>query len=136
MAIVLDTTTIPGVVIVNDDANGGVAIDYSTQLNTLAEKVVEITTTTLESIDIHLSTIASFLDRLKELEDPDTDGPGVRVTDPYHNITLALIYNSLIEEATILENASSDPAQKALAVEKVKELIGKFYNDFSDIRNG
>jgi len=135
MALITNTTLIPGVTIVNDDANGGVAIDYSTQLNTLAEKVEEITTT-LDSIDTHLSTIATSLDRLKELADPETNGPGVRVTDPYHNITLALIYNSLIEEASILTNSSADPAQQALAVEKIKDLIGKFYDDFSDIRNG
>lgn len=145
MAIIIDTTSLPGQTIVYDDSNGGVTIvppDYSDTLSSIKDELVTMNATLvdvknyLDSIASHQSTIAAkqtaietYQKRLKELGETT----GIHVIGPYDWLGLINIYRSLIEEGNITDTQGhvDEAAQQA-----AKDLIATYVSKIQQFPTG
>jgi len=129
MAIVLDTTSIPGQTIVYDNPNGGVAIDYSAYYERLA--------TAAEAIQASLGNIETAIERIKVLADPDeAAGLGVRVAAPYYILERALLWAQLFANVNNVWDIDNPPSAEALQgyLDSAREFVTAFENEFGDLK--
>lgn len=102
MAIIIDTTTIPGTTIIYDDELGGIyAIPPATEFPEFP--TFPDNSEILERIATALESIADDVSRLRDLAD-HPNGLGIRTagTTAYNNIEKATLYKSLVLEGGIL----------------------------------
>jgi hypothetical protein len=144
MAIVLDTTSIPGTTIVYDDTNGGVTINYTplyeriaTSLETISTDIAiikdnlgsaaAIDTTIIEekldSIAVSNTQIGEQLLRLRELSDKEVDGSGIMTNTPYGYIANAILYQLYVKQAQILSDPSADAAKQLESLNTLKQIV-------------
>jgi hypothetical protein len=149
VALVIDTTTRPGTIIIYDDAAGGVAIDNTTTLAAISSSLTTIATnsgtistrlntinTTLSTLNTNITTLNNHLDtsgpagnlaeqfkRLRELGDIDKVGTGIRTSEPYGNVATAILYQLYIKQAQMLSDPDASPADQTTSLNLLKQVI-------------
>jgi acyl carrier protein len=150
MAIVVDTTSLPGRVIVYDDVLGGLAIDYTNLYDRIAVALETISATLtnqinqnldilsansttvsekITNIDNHFDTagpdnnLAEQFKRLRDLGDKDIDGSGIRTYSPYQYIGNAILYQLYVKRAQILVEPEANQQDQLDALAKLEETV-------------
>lgn len=109
-----------------------IAIDYTTYyariataLETLATNSTTISTniagikTDLDTISTNIATIKDDIHAVRSLGDKTLDGTGFRTVQPYHEISLAILWLLYIEKGKILElNLDSATISKLLNIDQ------------------
>ena len=141
MAIVTNTTALTGQTIVNDDTNGGVAIDYSgyyeriaTAMETIATNSTTIATNTT-TIATQLTAMADDIDRLRNLADHPS-GPGIRTISPYGYLGNAILYLLYVKQAQILEDPDAGGNSQAESLAKFKSIVDEMFANFDATAGG
>jgi hypothetical protein len=153
MALAVNTTVLAGQTVVYDDANGGVAIDYSTTLANIAATLVTIGTTmqtistSLENLDIKLSAIADtqMPNSVAALEQISTDIANLKngidaifVAPDSNNVLLALESIATSLENFIGSSDSTQGGQTALLgrIADAIEVIEQQQKEFNELASG
>jgi hypothetical protein len=141
MAIVINTTAIPGTTIVYDNAVGGVAIDYSTFYERTAS-AAERTAASTDAIQALLTSIEVHIERIKVLADPNEPGDssngasGIRVSAPYAALDRALLWAGLFATENDIWNVDNPPSAAALQgyLDSARAFVNAFELEFPDLK--
>ena len=138
MAIVTNTTALTGQTIVNDDTNGGVAIDYSgyyeriaTAMETIATNSTTIATNT-STLATQLTAIADDIDNLRNL----ANSSGIRTISPYGYLGNAILYLLYVKQAQILEDPDAGGNYQAESLAKFKSIVDEMFANFDATAGG
>jgi archaellum component FlaC len=153
MAIAINTTILPGQNVVYDDANGGVAIDYSTTLSNIAATLVVIGTN-MQTISASLSNISTKITAIADVSMPasvtalqqiSTDINNLKngidaifVAPDSNNVLLALESIAVSLENFIGSSDSTQGGQTALIgrIADAIEVIEQQQKEFNDLASG
>lgn len=153
MAIAVNTTILPGQKVVYDDANGGVAIDYSTTLSNIAATLVDIGLSA-QAIAASLATIETKLTVIADTRMPDSIGvlqqistditnlkngiDAIFVAPDSNNVLLALESIAVTLENFVGSSDSTSGGQNALLgrIADAIETIETHQKEIKDLASG